>query len=102
MRANPCPVILVDWSDVRDQLRYITLRASITVDGRAVTLYEQAFEYGDYNSPPNTIKHRRALSIPRLGRKVRNHRRYLIKLTQYRRAIREYQRLTHTLGPDQL
>ncbi|OOF09750.1 transposase [Salinivibrio sp. PR5] len=50
-RANPCPVILVDWSDVREQLRYMTLRASIAVDGRAVTLYEQAFEYGDYNSP---------------------------------------------------
>lgn len=78
------------------------MRSPCTVDGRAVTLYEQAFEYGDYKSPPNTIKHRRALSIPRLSRKVRNHRRYLIKLTQYRRAVREYQRLTHTLGPDQL
>lgn len=29
----------------------MTLRASIAVDGRAVTLYEQTFEYGDYNSP---------------------------------------------------
>ncbi len=50
-RANPCPVILVDWSDVREQLRYMTLRASIALDGRAVTLYEQAFEYKQYNSP---------------------------------------------------
>lgn len=50
-RANPCPVILVDWSDVREQLRYMTLRASIALDGRAVTLYEQAFEYAQYNSP---------------------------------------------------
>ncbi|WP_198419275.1 hypothetical protein [Motilimonas pumila] len=25
-RANPCPMILVDWSDVREQLRYMTLR----------------------------------------------------------------------------
>lgn len=50
-RANPCPVILVDWSDVREQLRYMTLRASVVLDGRAVTLYEQAFEYQHYNSP---------------------------------------------------
>ena len=49
--ANPCPVILIDWSDVREQLRYMTLRASVALDGRAVTLYEQAFEYSKYNSP---------------------------------------------------
>lgn len=49
--ANPCPVILLDWSDVREQLRFMTLRASIALDGRAVTLYEQAFEYAQYNSP---------------------------------------------------
>ncbi|WP_017012091.1 transposase, partial [Enterovibrio norvegicus] len=35
----------------REQLRYMTLRASIALDGRAVTLYEQAFEYAQYNSP---------------------------------------------------
>ncbi|HFQ5220956.1 TPA: IS4 family transposase, partial [Vibrio vulnificus] len=50
-RANPFPVVLVDWSDVREQLRHMTLRASIAVKGRAVTLYEQAFEYKHYNSP---------------------------------------------------
>lgn len=50
-RANPFPVVLVDWSDVREQLRYMTLRASVSVKGRAVTLYEQAFEYKNYNSP---------------------------------------------------
>ncbi|RJG36231.1 IS4 family transposase, partial [Motilimonas pumila] len=50
-RANPCPIILVDWSDVREQLRYMTLRASIALDGRAVTIYEQVFEYKHYNSP---------------------------------------------------
>ncbi len=38
-------------SDVREQLRYMTLRASVAVKGRAVTLYEQAFEYKNYNSP---------------------------------------------------
>lgn len=50
-RANPFPVVLVDWSDVREQLRHMTLRASIAVKGRAVTLYEQAFEYKHYNTP---------------------------------------------------
>ena len=45
------PVVLVDWSDVREQLRYMKLRASVPVKGRAVTLYEQAFEYKSYNSP---------------------------------------------------
>jgi hypothetical protein len=50
-QANPFPVILVDWSDVREQLRYMTLRASVAVKGRAVTVYEQAFEYKKYNSP---------------------------------------------------
>lgn len=49
--ANPCPVVLIDWSDAREQLRYMTLRASIALSGRAVTLYEQAFEYAQYNSP---------------------------------------------------
>nr|WP_254877709.1 hypothetical protein [Salinivibrio sp. EAGSL] len=41
-----------------------------------------------YHFQANTIKHRRVLSIPRLGREVRNHRRYLIKLTQYQWVIR--------------
>ena len=50
-RANPCPIVLVDWSDVREQLRYMTLRASVALDGRAVTIYEQVFEYKHYNSP---------------------------------------------------
>ncbi|CAK2026962.1 hypothetical protein VCRA2110O173_340009 [Vibrio crassostreae] len=49
----PCPVILVDWSDVREQLRYMTLRASVALDGRAITIFEQVFEYGQYNSPKN-------------------------------------------------
>jgi len=49
--ANPFSVVLVDWSYVREQLRYMTLRASVSVKARAVTLYEQAFEYKSYNSP---------------------------------------------------
>ncbi|OOF12508.1 hypothetical protein BZG82_00870 [Salinivibrio sp. PR5] len=50
-----------------------------------------------YHFKTNTIKHRRVFSIRRLGSEVRNYRRYLIKLTKYQWAIREYQRLTHTM-----
>ncbi|BCV58951.1 hypothetical protein TUM17384_28960 [Shewanella algae] len=32
--ANPMPVILIDWSDVREQLRMMTLRASVSVQGK--------------------------------------------------------------------
>ncbi|WP_298715898.1 IS4 family transposase [uncultured Oceanisphaera sp.] len=48
---NPMPVILIDWSDVREQLRHMTLRASIVLKGRSITLYERAFAWEDYNSP---------------------------------------------------
>ena len=37
-RANPMPIMLVDWADVREQLRLMTLLASISVQGRSVTL----------------------------------------------------------------
>ncbi|CAM3961185.1 IS4 family transposase [Shewanella aquimarina] len=49
--ANPMPIVLVDWADVREQLRLMTLRASISVQGRSVTLYERTFEFKDYNAP---------------------------------------------------
>lgn len=50
-RHNPMPVILVDWSDVREQLRLMTLRASIVLKGRSITLYERTFAWDNYNSP---------------------------------------------------
>ncbi len=50
-RHNPMPVVLVDWSDVREQLRLMTLRASIVLKGRSITLYERTFAWDDYNSP---------------------------------------------------
>ncbi|MEZ8144697.1 transposase, partial [Enterovibrio sp. FF113] len=50
----------------------------------------------------NTIKHRRVLSIPRLGREVRKHRRYCINEQQYQWAMLEYQRLTHSSGLGEL
>ncbi len=49
--ANPMPVVLVDWSDVREKLRHLTLRASVSVQGRSVTLYERVFSFPDYSSP---------------------------------------------------
>ena len=49
--ANPMPIVLVDWADVREQLRLMTLRASISVQGRSVTLYERTFLFKDYNAP---------------------------------------------------
>lgn len=36
------PVILVDWSDVSDDRVFQKLRASMAVEGRALTLYEEA------------------------------------------------------------
>ncbi|WP_017005973.1 transposase, partial [Enterovibrio norvegicus] len=44
-----------------------------------------------YDFQANTIKHRRVLSIPRLGREVRKHRRYCINEQQYQWAMLEYQ-----------
>ena len=49
--ANPMPIILVDWSDVREQMRHQTLRASVRFEGRSVTLYERVFAFSEYNSP---------------------------------------------------
>ena len=45
------PIVLVDWVDVREQLRLMTLRASVSVQGRSVTLYERPFLFEDYNAP---------------------------------------------------
>lgn len=49
--ANPMPIILIDWSDVREQMRHQTLRASVSFEGRSVTLYERVFPFAQYNSP---------------------------------------------------
>ncbi len=49
--ANPMPIVLIDWSDVREQMRHQTLRASISFEGRSVILYERVFPFSQYNSP---------------------------------------------------
>ena len=41
--ANPMPIILIDWSDVREQMRHQTLRTSVSFEGRSVTLYKRVF-----------------------------------------------------------
>ncbi|WP_265700607.1 hypothetical protein [Photobacterium obscurum] len=49
--VNPQPIVLVDWADIREYKRLMVLRASIAVDGRSVTLFEQSFTFKQYNSP---------------------------------------------------
>ncbi len=39
--GNAMPIILVDWSDIREQKRLMVLRASVALHGRSVTLYEK-------------------------------------------------------------
>ncbi|KAA3490778.1 transposase, partial [Vibrio mimicus] len=41
--GNPMPVVLIDWSDIREHKRLMVLRASVALQGRSVTLYEKAF-----------------------------------------------------------
>ncbi|ELR64466.1 Mobile element protein [Photobacterium marinum] len=49
--VNPQPIVLVDWADIREYKRLMVLRASVAVDGRSVTLFEQSFTFKQYNSP---------------------------------------------------
>ncbi|MVG12725.1 IS4 family transposase [Proteus mirabilis] len=41
--GNTMPIVLVDWSDIREQKRLMVLRPSVALHGRSVTLYEKAF-----------------------------------------------------------
>jgi hypothetical protein len=45
------PVILVDWSDLDAKKKHFLLRASIAVDGRALTLYEEVHELATKEKP---------------------------------------------------
>ncbi|AZZ98494.1 hypothetical protein ELR70_16070 [Pseudoalteromonas sp. R3] len=49
--GNPMPILLVDWTDVRGQLRLMTLRASVSIQGRSMIVYERTFTFAQYNSP---------------------------------------------------
>ena len=48
--VNPMPIILIDWSDVREQMRHQTLRASVSFEGRSVILYERVFPFSQYSA----------------------------------------------------
>ncbi|WP_026960302.1 IS4 family transposase [Aliagarivorans taiwanensis] len=48
--ANPMPVVLIDWADVREQQRLMVLRASVAMEGRSMTLYERTFTLEVHNS----------------------------------------------------
>jgi hypothetical protein len=37
------PIVLVDWSDIREHKRIMALRASIAFNGRSITLYEKSY-----------------------------------------------------------
>ncbi len=43
------PVIVVDWADTARDRDWLTLRASVPVDGRAITLYEEVHPLRHYN-----------------------------------------------------
>lgn len=44
------PRVLVDWSDLSDDRSWILLRASLVMDGRAITLFEQVHELKHYGN----------------------------------------------------
>ena len=46
------PVILVDWSDLTDDRQFHILRASTSVGGRALTLYEEVHPVKKLNTTP--------------------------------------------------
>lgn len=45
------PVILVDWSDLDPYKNHFLLRASVAVDGRALSVYEEVHELGTKEKP---------------------------------------------------
>ena len=52
------PVVIVDWADTAQDRQWLILRASVPIDGRAVTIYEEVHALRHYNSPRT---HRRFL-----------------------------------------
>lgn len=37
------PIVLVDWSDIREHKRIMALRASMAFNGHSITLYEKSY-----------------------------------------------------------
>jgi hypothetical protein len=45
------PVIVVDWSDFQLGRECVMLKAALPIGGRAISVYERAFPFAQYNSP---------------------------------------------------
>ena len=45
------PVVIVDWSDFNPGHQWLILRASLAIDGRALTLYEEVHPLSKYSKP---------------------------------------------------
>jgi len=63
------PVIVVDWSDFQLGRECVMLKAAIPIGGRAISIYERAFPFAQYNSPgahaaklPTDCDYRRGIS----------------------------------------
>lgn len=66
LRCQPHACCFVDWSGVREQLRHLRLRSSVSVQDRSIALYECVFFFGEYNSPisHNTLLRELASILP--------------------------------------
>jgi hypothetical protein len=51
LRGNKQPVIVVDWSDFQLGRQCVMLKAALPIGGRALSIYERAFPFEQYNSP---------------------------------------------------
>ena len=57
LSSNPAPQILIDWSSCNDRYSQL-LRASVAIEGRSITIYEEVFDESEYNQG---ITHRKFL-----------------------------------------
>ena len=49
------PVMIVDWSDMDECKRHFLLRASVPMEGRSLTVYEEAVSYTHLTLPTKRI-----------------------------------------------
>ncbi len=51
LRGVRRPVLIVDWSDFELRREWLMLKAAVPIGGRAVTIFEKAYPFSQYNSP---------------------------------------------------
>jgi hypothetical protein len=51
LMPEACPVIVVDWSDLKGDGRWCLLRAAVPVGGRTLTVYERIHPIAELNAP---------------------------------------------------